>query len=133
MKLGKARITSVGDANPRTYADGKTTSRAMFGYKEWEIQTPERIDSKAFFSCGVLQLPEGGEIAAHSHPCREEVYFVLEGTGEVSADGESTVVKPGTAIWFPAGTVHRVFNPNKESLKMFFATAVTDPSNMKHD
>ena len=133
MKLGRARITSVGDANPRTYPDGKTTSRAMFGYKDWEIQTPERIDSKAFFSCGVLQLPEQAEIAAHCHSGREEIYFVLEGTGEVNADGEYAVVQPGMAIWFPAGTVHRVFNPNKESLKMFFATAVTDSGNMKHD
>lgn len=78
-------------------------------------------------------MPEQAETAAHCHSGREGVYSVLEGTGEVSADGESAVVKPGMAIWFPAGTVHRVFNPNKESLKMFFATAVTDSGNMKHD
>lgn len=133
MKVGNARIANLNDTKRRIYGDGITNSRAMLGHVSWEIETGEKMDSKAFFSSGVLEVPSGGEIASHKHTTREEIYYVLSGSADVTIDGETIKVEPGIAMWFPANTEHRVYNPYKENLLMYFATAVTEPGHMAHD
>ena len=133
MKVGKARIANLADVNRRVYADKKTSSRVLFANDAWDVASGEKMSSMAFFSSGVLELPTGGEIASHKHLHREEIYFVLQGSGEITADGKTVTVKEGHAIWFPAETEHRAYNPNEETLLFYFATAVIEPGHMSHD
>ena len=37
-----------------------------------------------------------------------EVYSILEGTGKVELDGEWHDVRPGSVVFIPAGTRHRI-------------------------
>lgn len=43
----------------------------------------------------------------HYHKKMTEVYYVVEGSGQMELDGELRDVEPGTAILIPPGVVHR--------------------------
>lgn len=57
--------------------------------------------------CGVAMLEAGETFALHSHP-QAEVYFGLEGTGDVLVDGTPHRLAPGVALYIPGGAVHGV-------------------------
>ena len=43
----------------------------------------------------------------HFHKKMTEVYFVLEGSGQIELNGQVHEVKPGTCILIPPGVKHR--------------------------
>jgi mannose-6-phosphate isomerase-like protein (cupin superfamily) len=53
-------------------------------------------------------VPAGGATERHYHRSSEEFYFVLEGTGRMTVDDETSVVGPGDAILIPAGAWHTI-------------------------
>lgn len=57
--------------------------------------------------CGIAMLAPGETFALHSHP-EPEVYFGLEGEGEVTIDGRQHRLAPGVALYIPGGAVHGV-------------------------
>jgi quercetin dioxygenase-like cupin family protein len=71
--------------------------------------------------CGVAMMAAGETFALHSHP-QPEVYFGLEGTGEVLIDGTPHPLAPGVALYIPGGAVHGV-PLAKEPLKWFYTFA----------
>jgi mannose-6-phosphate isomerase-like protein (cupin superfamily) len=44
----------------------------------------------------------------HYHRASEEIYFLLEGTGEMALGGERRDVGPGDAVLIPAGAWHQL-------------------------
>src|ERR1041385_4150708 len=51
----------------------------------------------------------GGErTERHSHKVAEELYFILQGTGEIDLDGEHRTVRSGDAILIPPGVWHAI-------------------------
>jgi quercetin dioxygenase-like cupin family protein len=71
--------------------------------------------------CGVAMMARGETFALHSHP-QAEVYFGLEGEGEVMIDGTSHRLAPGVALYIPGGAVHGV--PVAEApLRWFYSFA----------
>jgi quercetin dioxygenase-like cupin family protein len=73
--------------------------------------------------CGVAMLAEGETFSLHSHP-EAEVYFGLEGSGEVMIDGMPHVLAPGVALYIPGGAVHGV--PIARTAMTWFYTFATD-------
>jgi len=63
-------------------------------------------DSDAI-TCGVAMMDAGDTFPLHSHP-QAEVYFGLEGEGEVLVDGTPHRLAPGVALYIPGGAVHGV-------------------------
>jgi quercetin dioxygenase-like cupin family protein len=53
----------------------------------------------------LLSLKGGLEVPLHTHSSAE-LLFVISGTGMVTGNGKPQEVKPGSAIYIPAGTVH---------------------------
>jgi mannose-6-phosphate isomerase-like protein (cupin superfamily) len=49
-----------------------------------------------------------GMTGRHYHKLAEELYFILEGAGEIELDGEHRMVGPGDAILIPSGTWHMI-------------------------
>ena len=45
---------------------------------------------------------------SHYHKLSEEIYFILEGSGEMDIDGEKQSVGPGDAILIPPGAWHEI-------------------------
>jgi mannose-6-phosphate isomerase-like protein (cupin superfamily) len=46
----------------------------------------------------------------HYHRKCAEVYYVLEGTGQMELDGETVTVEPGTVVTIQPGTRHRLWS-----------------------
>ncbi len=41
------------------------------------------VGSKRFTGFGLLEIPSGGVFPKHTHPEREEIYYVLSGSGTI--------------------------------------------------
>ena len=74
-------------------------------------------------TAGVAELAKGGFLAPHRHP-QAEVYYVLEGQGTFTVDGEVHAVGAGTALFIPGGSEHAIRNDASESLRFFYVFAV---------
>ena len=59
-------------------------------------------------SLAEARVPAGGRTERHYHKVAEELYFIIEGAGEIEVDGERRLVGPGDAILIPSGTWHTI-------------------------
>ena len=67
----------------------------------------DRYFSAQSMSFAYYDVDAGASIHAHSHD-EEEVWHILEGTLEITIDGETAVASAGTAAVVPPNSVHSV-------------------------
>lgn len=87
-------------------------------------------------------LPPGGVSGEHRHTRTEELYFVLEGEGEITLDGHPHPVRPGTAVLTALGRSHGLRNTARTPLSWLVIevpapprtkeTAMPDPARTHH-
>ncbi|MGV3533417.1 MAG: cupin domain-containing protein [Chthoniobacteraceae bacterium] len=53
-------------------------------------------------------VPAGSATERHYHKLAEEIYFILEGRGEMEIDDTSQTVGPGDGILIPPGAWHTI-------------------------
>ncbi len=68
-------------------------------------------------SLAEARLAPGRSTQAHRHLVTEEIYYILEGRGEMRLDGETRLVGPGDAIAIPPGSIHQIANVGTSVLK----------------
>ena len=74
----------------------------------------------AHFAVGYVTLePDGGQVPWHNQE-QEEVYFVLEGVGEMCLGEERQVLSSGQACYIPSGVFHQMTNIGPSPLKMIY-------------
>jgi mannose-6-phosphate isomerase-like protein (cupin superfamily) len=74
----------------------------------------------ANFSLGYVTLdPDGGQVPWHNQE-QEEIYFVLEGTGEMCLGEERQTISAGQAVYIPSGVFHQLTNIGGTPLKMIY-------------
>lgn len=61
-------------------------------------------------------LPPGGVSGEHRHSRTEELYFVLDGQGEITLDGRPYPVHPGTTVLTGLGRRHGLRNTGRRPL-----------------
>ena len=72
------------------------------------------------FSLGYVTLePHGGQVPWHNQE-QEEVYFVLDGVGEMCLGSERQTMTSGQAVYIPNGVFHQLTNVGAEPLKMLY-------------
>jgi mannose-6-phosphate isomerase-like protein (cupin superfamily) len=86
-------LRSIATAEPFTTKDGSTIR---------ELHHTERQ------SLAEATLEPGQATERHFHAATEEIYFVLEGEGDLEIDGETRRVGPGEAALIPPGARHRI-------------------------
>jgi len=59
-------------------------------------------------SLAEARVPAGGRTERHYHKIAEELYFIIEGAGEMELGGERRTVGPGDAILIPPGACHTI-------------------------
>lgn len=101
--------------------------------ERWQDQTRGTIRFRTLISapetptdslvCGVAMMAAGETFALHSHP-QAEVYFGLEGEGEVTIDGQHHRLAPGVALFIPGGAIHGI--PRASSPLKWFYTFAAD-------
>lgn len=68
--------------------------------------------------CDVYGLEPGQAQAGHVHDGSDKVYFVLDGEGIFTVDGQEQTLGPGHAIFAPAGSQHAVRNAAHDRLSL---------------
>lgn len=72
------------------------------------------------FSMGFVTLePKGGQVPWHNQE-QEEIYFVVEGTGEMCLGDERKTLATGQAVYIPSGVFHQLTNVGDTPLKMVY-------------
>lgn len=72
------------------------------------------------FCLGYVTLePDGGQVPWHNHE-QEEIYFVLEGTGEICLGTERQTIHGGEAVSIPSGEYHQLTNTGSTPLRMIY-------------
>ncbi len=68
-------------------------------------------------------LAPGQCTAPHFHPRAEEIYFVLEGAGLMTIEGETRKIGPGDAVAILNGHKHQICNQGVEILRFLCVCA----------
>ncbi len=72
------------------------------------------------FSMGYVVLePNGGQVPWHNQE-QEEVYFVVEGKGEMCLGEERQTLTSGQAVFIPPTVFHQLTNIGETPLKMIY-------------
>lgn len=72
------------------------------------------------FSMGYVTLePKGGQVPWHNQE-QEEIYFVVEGTGEMCLGEEKRTVTSGQAVFIPPTVYHQLTNISETPLIMIY-------------
>ena len=72
------------------------------------------------FSMGFVVLdPQGGQVPWHNQD-QEEVYFVIEGTGEMCLGEEKQTLTSGQSVFIPSGVFHQLTNVGDTPLQMLY-------------
>jgi len=74
------------------------------------------------FCMGQVTIFPGGQVPTHSHE-QEEVYFVIDGTGEIEIEGETQPIAGGEAVYVPSGKTHNLRNPGSADMTFMFVYA----------
>jgi mannose-6-phosphate isomerase-like protein (cupin superfamily) len=73
-------------------------------------------------TAGVSELGPGGWLGHHRHE-PAEVYYILEGVGVVSIDGQEHAVEAGTVVFVPSDAEHGISNTGPAGLRFFYVFA----------
>lgn len=72
------------------------------------------------FAMGVVTLePNGGQVPWHNQE-QEEIYFILEGTGEICLGEERQTISSGQAVFIPPQVFHQLTNTGETTMKMLY-------------
>jgi mannose-6-phosphate isomerase-like protein (cupin superfamily) len=91
-------VRSRFDAAPFTTKDGS----------EIRVLLDADVAAAANQSLAEAVLAPGQATERHYHARTEEIYFLLEGAGEMEVDGDMRTVGPGDAVLIPPGARHRI-------------------------
>jgi len=72
------------------------------------------------FAMGHVTLePNGGQVPWHNQE-QEEIYFIVEGEGEMCLGEERCAVKAGQATYIPSGVFHQLTNTGSTPMRMIY-------------
>ncbi|HEX4748619.1 MAG TPA: cupin domain-containing protein [Bryobacteraceae bacterium] len=72
------------------------------------------------FSMGHVTLePNGGQVPWHNQD-QEEIYYIVEGTGEMCLGEERRTVNTGQAVYIPPGVFHQLTNTGATPMRMVY-------------
>lgn len=104
-------IADLNSTEGRTYPARRRTRNLVGGVSPIQAQN---------FSMGYVVLePQGGQVPWHNQE-QEEIYFVVEGTGEMCLGEERQIVTTGQAVYIPPGVFHQLTNIGEEPMKMMY-------------
>ena len=63
-------------------------------------------------------LPVGAAVGKHFHKETEEIYYILEGEGEMTIGDEISAVKSGDAVFIPRENPHTLRNTGSAPMKI---------------
>lgn len=104
-------IADLSRIDGRTYPARRRTQNLVGGASPIQAEN---------FSMGNVTLePNGGQVPWHNQE-QEEIYFIVEGTGEMCLGEERTTVVGGQAVYIPPTVFHQLTNIGSTPLRMIY-------------
>ena len=78
----------------------------------------------------ITAVPRAGAHSLHNHRVNEEMFFVLQGSGEVRIGGQTHPLRAGDILACPAGgtdTAHQIINTGTEELRYLAVSTKISP------
>lgn len=95
----------------RAYPAGRLTQNVIGGMSPIQASN---------FSLGYVTLePNGGQVPWHNQE-QEEIYFILEGSGEMCLGEERVLLDAGQAVYIPPRVFHQLTNLGATPLRMIY-------------
>lgn len=69
---------------------------------------------------GLTEVHPRTSMPPHTHDDKEEIIYVIEGSGEANVGGSVEKLEPHTAVVFPVGVEHVVHNHGPTPLRFVF-------------
>jgi mannose-6-phosphate isomerase-like protein (cupin superfamily) len=91
-------VRSLAEADAFTTADGSTI-RELLGLPTAPVRNQSLAEAT---------LEPGQATERHYHGEAEEIYYVVDGSGEMELDGNRRLVSPGDAVLIPPGARHQI-------------------------
>jgi mannose-6-phosphate isomerase-like protein (cupin superfamily) len=108
---------------PSERLDGSAMQQAGGAIRDLKLIYPETGFDAMTLCLGVVEIDPGHHTPLHRHRC-EEVYYVVEGSGELEADGRLHPLSPGCAVLNRPGVKHRVFNHGPGILRLVVVAGI---------
>lgn len=104
-------IAALSEIEGRVYPAGRRTQNLVGGVSPIQAEN---------FCLGYVTLePNGGQVPWHNQ-AQEEIYFVLDGKGEMCLGEERQIVTSGQAVFIPPHVFHQMTNLGDTPLKMLY-------------
>jgi mannose-6-phosphate isomerase-like protein (cupin superfamily) len=104
-------IADLANIPGRTYPARRRTQNLVGGASP--------IQCKHFAMGNVTLEPRGGQVPWHNQE-QEEIYFIVEGTGEMCLGEERLVLSAGQAAYIPPGMFHQLTNTGDTPLRLIY-------------
>lgn len=104
-------IADLAQMNGRSYPARRRTQNLVGGASPIQAQN---------FCMGFVTLePNGGQVPWHNQE-QEEIYFVVQGEGEMCLGQERTSLRTGQAVYIPPGVFHQLTNIGDRAMTMIY-------------
>ncbi|MEX1135566.1 MAG: dimethylsulfonioproprionate lyase family protein [Balneolales bacterium] len=104
-------IADINKTSGRTFPARRLTRNLVGG------ASPIQADA---FAMGLVVLePKGGQVPWHNQE-QEEIYFILEGEGEMCLGEEKSAIASGQAVYIVPGEYHQLTNTGDKPMKMIY-------------
>jgi mannose-6-phosphate isomerase-like protein (cupin superfamily) len=104
-------VADLNRATGRVYPAGRRTKTLAGG------DSP--IQAKNFCIGYVVLEPQGGQVPWHNQD-QEEMYFVIEGVGEMCLGSERQNLRANQAVYIPPGVFHQLTNIGTGALTLVY-------------
>jgi len=104
-------IADLNNIKGRTYPAKRRTQNLVGG------DSP--IQAKNFCMGYVTLEPDGGQVPWHNQE-QEEIYFILDGTGEMCLGEERQTISSGQVVYIPPRVFHQITNLGSKPLQMIY-------------
>lgn len=104
-------IADISEIDGRTYPARRRTQNLVGGMSP--------IQATNFAMGNVTLEPNGGQVPWHNQE-QEEIYFIVEGEGEMCLGEERRAVKAGQAVYIPSGVFHQLTNTGSTPMRMIY-------------
>ena len=104
-------IADLAQIAGRTYPARRRTQNLVGGMSP--------IQATNFAIGNVTLEPNGGQVPWHNQE-QEEIYFIIEGTGEMCLGEERMIMHAGQAVYIPHKVFHQLTNIGDTPLRMLY-------------
>jgi mannose-6-phosphate isomerase-like protein (cupin superfamily) len=104
-------IADLSEIQGRTYPARRRTQNLVGGVSP--------VQAKNFSMGNVTLEPKGGQVPWHNQE-QEEVYFIVEGEGEMCLGEERRAVRTGQAVFIPCKVFHQLTNTGDKPMRMIY-------------